>query len=183
MPLLQSVAERTVDLLQEEGAPEPRYMLPAVSRHAETIRNHVASWAVPVEVVTGEDAKRAAFRAAHASVAASGTVVLELALAGIPTVVVYKLDGPARVLLRRFVKTWTIVLPNLVLGRPVVREYVDEYARPELIARALAAMARPTPERTAQVEAFSELDAVMKGPDDQTPAERARAVVETFLFP
>ena len=183
MPLLQTVAERTVDLLQEEGAPEPRYMLPAVSRHAETIHSHVASWAVPVEVVTGEDAKRAAFRAAHASVAASGTVVLELALAGIPTVVVYKLDGPARVLLRRFVKTWTIVLPNLVLGRPVVREYVDEYARPELIARALAAMARPTPERTAQVEAFSELDAVMKGPDDQTPAERARAVVETFLFP
>lgn len=183
MPLLQTVVERTVALLKAEGAPAPRYVLPAVSRHAETIRNHVAGWGVPVEVVTGEDAKRAAFRAAHASVAASGTVILELALAGIPTVVVYKLDGPARVLLRRFVKTWTIVLPNLVLGRPVVREYVDEYARPELIARALASMARPTPERTAQVDAFAELDAVMKGPDNQTPAQRARVVVDSFLFP
>jgi lipid-A-disaccharide synthase len=40
---------------------------------------------------------------------------------------------------RRLVKVWTIVLPNLVLGRPVVREYVDEMARPEALARALKA--------------------------------------------
>ncbi|MGD1887134.1 MAG: lipid-A-disaccharide synthase [Cohaesibacteraceae bacterium] len=183
MPLLRTVTERAVELLKAEDAPTPLYVLPAVARQKEKIRRELASWHVEVELVSGEEAKREAFRSAHAAVAASGTVALELALAGIPTVIVYRLDTVARLFFRRFIKAWTIVLPNLILGRPVVREYVDEYARPELIARALASMSRPTPERTAQVEAFKELDAVMKGSDDQTPAERARMVVDTFLFP
>jgi lipid-A-disaccharide synthase len=182
MPVLHETLARLLVLMEQSGQPAPRLVLPAVTRHEPRIAQMVAQWPFQVAVVNGQEAKRAAFRQAHAAIAASGTVTLELGLAGVPTVVVYKLDGLAR-LVRFLVKTWTTVLPNLVLGRPVVREYIDEYIRIELLARALMALATDTPERRAQVEAFKELDQVMRGPDEASPAQRARGVVERLVFP
>ena len=182
MSLLKEAMEITLGLLQSAGQPAPHITIPAVAKHASTIASQVADWPFKVDVVSDELAKRAVMRRAHAALAASGTVTLELALSGIPTVVFYKLDTVAH-LLRRLVKVWTIILPNLVLGRPLLREYVDEFARPEALARALFALAIDTPERRAQVEAFAELDSLMKGHDDRTPAQRASDVVDGFLFP
>lgn len=180
MPLLRDTLVRTLELVGEGN--KPHLILPTVAKHEVNLRSLVADWPVPVAVTSDHAEKRAAFRNAHAAIAASGTVSLELALSGVPMVVVYRLDWLARQF-RSLVKVWTIILPNLVLGRPVVREYVDEMARPEALARALAALAADTPERRAQVEAFAELDVVMRGPDEASPADRARAVVERFLFP
>lgn len=179
MPVLKETMIRVSQLMEDA---QPHLILPTVAKHEADLRSRVADWPMPVNVVSDQADKRAAFRSAHAAIAASGTVSLELALSGIPMVVIYRLDWLAR-LFRSLVKVWTIILPNLVLGRPVVREYVDETARPEALARALVALAQDTPERRAQVEAFSELDQVMRGPDEASPADRARAVVERFLFP
>lgn len=180
MPVLRETMTRTFELMAD--GPAPRLVMPTVAKHEETLRALVDDWPMPVQVTSDQAEKRAAFRRAHAAIAASGTVSLELALSGVPMVVVYRLDWLARIF-RSLVKVWTIILPNLVLGRPIVREYVDEFARPEALARALASLATDTPERRAQIEAFGELDLVMRGSDEASPADRARAVVERFLFP
>lgn len=180
MPVLRETMTRTFELLAD--GPAPHLVMPTVAKHEETLRALVDDWPMPVQVTSDPAEKRAAFRRAHAAIAASGTVSLELALSGVPMIVVYRLDWLARIF-RSLVKVWTIILPNLVLGRPVVREYVDESARPEALARALASLATDTPERRAQIEAFGELDLVMRGSDEAPPADRARAVVERFLFP
>lgn len=182
MPILKETLTRTNALLDEQGKRAPTYLLPTVTKQAASIRAETSSWPVKVEIVEGQADKRAAMRRANAAIAASGTVTLELALAGIPMVVLYRLDGAAR-LFRRLIKVWTVILPNLVIGRPVVREYIDEMARPEVLARALASIVTDTPERRAQMEAFEELDALMLGPDETSPAQRARVVVDDFLFP
>lgn len=179
MPVLRDTMIRTQALMGE--GKELRLILPTIAKHEANLRETVADWPMPITIVSDQDEKRAAFRSAHAAIAASGTVSLELALSGVPMVVVYRLDWLAR-MFRSLVKVWTIILPNLVLGRPVVREYVDEFARPEALARALAALASDTPERLAQIEAFAELDSVMRGPDEASPADRARTIVERFLF-
>ena len=57
-------------------------VLPAVPALAEEIRERAADWPVAPRMVVGEKAKFAAFRRAHAALAASGTVTLELALVG-----------------------------------------------------------------------------------------------------
>lgn len=181
MPILRETLIRTNQLMADGGSVQPTYILPSVPKHAASLVETVKDWPLEVEVVSEQAEKRAAMRKAHAAIVASGTATLELALAGIPMVVVYKLDSLAH-LARRLVKVWTIILPNLVLGRPVVREYVDETARPEALARALVALATDTPERRAQIESFEELDGVMAGPDNATPAERACRVVDQFLF-
>ncbi|MGL4445346.1 MAG: lipid-A-disaccharide synthase, partial [Alsobacter sp.] len=67
-------------------------VLPAVPHLLETIRAETAGWAVKPRIVEGTEAKYAAFRQATAALAASGTVTLELALAGVPMVVAYRVS-------------------------------------------------------------------------------------------
>ncbi len=78
----------TIDLVVQRHGPV-ELVLPAVPRHAAEIRARAASWPVQPTIVEGEVATYAAFRRAHAALAASGTVTLELALSGVPMVVAY----------------------------------------------------------------------------------------------
>mgnify|MGYP001571300964 CR=1 FL=1 len=59
---------------------------------------------IPSTIVTTFEDKRAAFRASHAALAASGTVSLELAAAGLPAVIAYKLNPLTHFIVKRLVK-------------------------------------------------------------------------------
>ena len=107
--------------------------------------------------MTGDDARFAALRGACAALAASGTVTLELALAGVPTVAAYRLDALERQVARR-VTGWAMAMPNIVADRVVVDEVVNAMVRPERMGPARRAPARPTrPERRAQIDGFAEV--------------------------
>ena len=75
-------------------------------------------------------------------------MLFELALAGIPTVATYKTDFFIRLVLSR-IRTWSAVLPNLVVDYPVFPEFYDEFLRPEMLARTLERLAADTPQRAA----------------------------------
>ena len=62
-------------------------------RCAASIEQHLPAWPKQPHLVEGEEDKFRAFKLAHAALAASGTVTLELALAGTPMVVAYKVDA------------------------------------------------------------------------------------------
>ena len=78
--------------------PDVEVVLPAVPHLADEIAARTAAWPRRPTIVLGEGEKFEAFRRAHAALAASGTVTLELALAGVPMVVAYKVDPIARLL-------------------------------------------------------------------------------------
>ena len=100
------------------------------------------------EILTGDDAKWSAFARADAALAAAGTVLFEVALAGIPTIATYKTDFFIRLILSR-IRTWSGALPNLVAGYPVFPEFYDEFLRPEMLARILERLSADTPQRAA----------------------------------
>ncbi|MBZ8132307.1 lipid-A-disaccharide synthase [Afifella sp. IM 167] len=156
--------------------PETRFILPAVSHLADEIRARTAAWPVAPEIVLGEADKLKAFRRAHAALAASGTVTLELALAGVPMVVAYRVDPLAR-RLRWLLRVPSIVLANLVLGENAVPEFIDEEGPPEVLAGNLLPLLADGPARRAQLRAFDRLDAIMVADDGRTPSERAAAIV------
>jgi lipid-A-disaccharide synthase len=122
-------------------------------KHGALVRKLAKDWAVEPEISTDIEGKTTAFSTADAALAASGTVTLELALAGIPTVSIYKLD-PFMRQLRRHVKIWTASLPGLIADQPVIPEFFDEMIRPEKLARELERLARPGPSRDAQLQGF-----------------------------
>ena len=127
------------------------------------------------EVVEGEDAKFAAFRQAHAALAASGTVTLELGLAGIPMIVAYKVDWIVRQF-KWLLTAHSIVLTNLVLGHNAIPEFLDEEANARNLAVHLLPLLEASPERVAQETALAELDDKMTLPDE-TPSERVARIV------
>ena len=107
-----------------------------------------AAWPVAPKIVLGEEAKFAAFRAARAALAASGTATLELALAGVPIVGAYKVSLIEEQL-KYLIKVPSILLPNLILGERAIPEFLQAECTPAALGAALAALVREGPERAA----------------------------------
>ncbi len=154
-------------------------LLPAVPRLVDEIRARLSDWPVKPTIVEGEAEKLKAFRRAHAALAASGTVSLELALSAVPTVVAYRVDLLVR-LLKPFLTAKSIVLSNLILDELAVPEFIDGDSDPARLAAALTPLLREGAERAAQLAAFDRLERLMD-PDGPPPSTRAaEAVLEAL---
>lgn len=172
---LLPVFGETLGRLRDEGH-QFDLILPAISHLESEIRAGVAAWKAPPRIVLGEDAKFAAFRQADAALAASGTVTLELALAGVPMVVGYRVTYIESAILRRLVTAHSAVLANLVLGSNAIPEFIQQDCTVDNLATSLAPLLSDTPERAAQLAA---LEQVRQRIDTggETPSERAAAIV------
>lgn len=133
--------------------PDMRFLLPTVPKQEGLVRQITAPWAIKPEITIGPGAKWQAFAQADAAIAASGTVILELALAGIPVISAYKADWIIRLMHKR-IKIWTAAIPNLVADYPVVPEYLNEAIRPGALARWMERLTTATPEREAMLSGF-----------------------------
>lgn len=153
-----------------------RFLLPTVSRQEQIVRSMVATWPFPVEVATGDAFKWDAFARADAALAVSGTVILELGLAGVPVVSAYKTDWLIRMISHK-IKTWTGALPNLIADYAVVPEYVNDVVRPASLARWAERLSTDTLQRRAMLEGF---DLVWRRMQTDTPSglAGARALLE-----
>ncbi|MXN67010.1 lipid-A-disaccharide synthase [Stappia sp. GBMRC 2046] len=164
--------------------PEVQVTLPAVPHLEGEIRKNTANWPVAVDIVVGEDAKFRAFRRAHAALAASGTVSLELAISAIPMAVAYKLDWFYRRIkdLNRIIKfagVDSMVLPNIILGKNVVPEFLDDEASAESLAKVVLDLLHEGEARTRQLREFATLEDRMRLPDNLSQSgEAARIVTE-----
>ncbi|WP_102958457.1 lipid-A-disaccharide synthase [Mangrovicella endophytica] len=160
--------------LVKQRVPDVEAVLPAVERLRPAIEAEVANWPVKPRLVSGAEAKWQAFGEADAALAASGTVSLELALAGVPMALAYKLD-PIGYRLRHLISGWTAALPNYIAGHPLVPEHFHEFVRPEHLARRLERLLADTPERRAQIEGFAGIRRAMAV--EHRPGDLAAAVV------
>ena len=100
----------------------------------------------PFPIVRG--ASFPVLRAADAAMCKSGTTTLEAAVAECPLVVAYRTSGWTYAIARRVVKIPHIGLVNVVAGREVAREFVQDALRPTRVADALEPLLEPGAERT-----------------------------------
>jgi len=150
----------TLGLLQQQGvAFEP--VLPTMPHLVDAVTAGLKSWPVQPRVVVGEQDKRAAFRIARAAFAKSGTVTLELAIAGVPMVAAYKGGDVEAWIARRVIRSASVILANLVVGENVVPEYIQQDCTPEKLAPALREVLGDSVLRQRQVDAFAGLDTIM----------------------
>jgi lipid-A-disaccharide synthase len=154
----------------------PEIVLPTLPHLHERIKAATMDWPVPPRIVVEVKDKQAAFRRARAALAKSGTVTLELALAGVPMVAAYKVSLLEEMVARLAIRVPSAILPNLVLGENVVPEFLQRVCTPENLANALLPLLGEGPERRRQVEAFSRLDAKMEA-GSASPSSRAAAIV------
>jgi lipid-A-disaccharide synthase len=146
----------------------------------EKVTAAVASWPLQPRIVVGEQGKQAAFRVARAALTKSGTVTLELALAGVPMVTAYRGGAVEAWIARRVIRTSSVILANLVIGENVIPEFLQGDCAPDKLAAALQDVLGDTPLRRRQLEAFAKLDAIM-ATDKRPPSFQAADVVLATL--
>jgi lipid-A-disaccharide synthase len=147
---------KAVDLLYERDI-APQVIMPIVPHVRPLIEARLKSWRTRPHLIEGEEDKFRAFRLAHAALTASGTVTLELGLAGTPMVVAYRVDWLAARPLRFLIKAPSVVLANLVLTEQAFPEFLQEDCTPENLARAIELLLKDTFERRGQLAALARI--------------------------
>jgi lipid-A-disaccharide synthase len=172
---LAGIFGEALALLQARVGPI-EVVVPTVAHLLAKVTQATSTWPVRPRIVVEQAEKQEALRTARAALAKSGTVTLELAIAGVPMVAAYKVSNLEARVIRRLVRVPSYILANLVIGQNVVPEFVQDECTPERLAAALAPLIGDTPERRRQIEAFSWLDTIMEI-GSRAPAARAADIV------
>jgi lipid-A-disaccharide synthase len=157
--------------------PKLHVVLALAESVADEARAAAQAWPVQPFLIEGEQARIDAMRGATLALACSGTVTTELALAGCPFVVAYRLSGLTYWLLRVAIKTRWITLINIAAGREIAPELIQGRCNGPELAKALALRLDDEAFRLRQIadqtEALNRLGPV--GGED--PSERAADAV------
>jgi lipid-A-disaccharide synthase len=153
-------------------------LLPTVQHVAHYVHEHTRDWPAPLHIFESDTDKYAAFDAARAAIAASGTVTTELALAGTPMVVAYRLGALTYALVRPFVRVSYITLANILLNRRAIPELIQWKCTGDALAQAALPLLLDEAARTRQQHDLAEAMARM-GLGGEPPSLRAaRALLE-----
>jgi len=163
-------------LLLKKSHPDLRAVIPVVPSTADVVKSMTQHWLL--DVIFADIAERHdAFAACNAAMAKSGTVTLELALAGVPMVVAYRVSATTAFIVRRMgVSVKHASLVNLLAGRQVVPEFLQEECTASGLALAVDELLRSMEAREAQAQGFRDVARVL-GERTPPPSERAAKVV------
>jgi lipid-A-disaccharide synthase len=174
------VLEDTVARLWQQ-MPRLRVVLPTLGHLAPQVRAAVERWKVPVLVLEDRWERFEAYAASWLAIAASGTVSLEVALAGLPLITIYRTGLLTGWLARRLITVPHVNLVNLILRRPAVPEFLQEDCRPELIAASAARLMTDAHLRQEQQAALAEAIGLLGGIGEPSPSQRAAARILEIL--
>jgi lipid-A-disaccharide synthase len=159
--------------------PALKVVMPVAATVADLVRAETAAWSVQPHLIEEEGLKDDAFVAATVALACSGSVTTELALAGCPMVVGYRLGALTHAILKRLITTRYITLFNIAAGREVAPELVQDRCTGPALAATVGALLDDPERRAHQIERQNAALDAMGRQDIGDPAERAAdAVIE-----
>lgn len=178
---LHYMAELFIRTAREIAAnsPDVQFLVPLVSRETrqifETALYRLGGDKLALTILFGH--AHAALTAADVALVASGTATLETALLKRPMVITYKLSRISAYLMRRKGYLPYVGLPNVMAGRFIVPELLQEDATPENLAQALLNLLRDEQVQAGLLAEFEQMHQVLR----QNTAERACEAVMSYL--
>ncbi len=173
---LLPVFQETVSRLKRKY-PALRVVVPTVVTVAEKVKKAVASWDVPVTVVTGEKARYDAFAAANAALAASGTVALELAMARVPYCIAYKMNPISSFLAPLVVKGKYVNLVNILADKLIVKEFLLKNCRADWLANEVDLLLSDETYRQTQISQASQVLNLLGAGQAETPSDKVADIL------
>lgn len=158
--------------------PNTQVVIPTFSHLVPFVRQFTDKIPAPVHLETAPARKWLAFKACDLAVAVSGTVGLELAVAGVPHVIAYKMNPITWEIVRRKIRVRFAHLANILLNREVVPEFIQGNCLPDPIAEALVGLERNP---GTQAGVFEEIRDLIGFSGEKTPARRAAEFVSEYL--
>lgn len=152
------------------------FVIPTVKTVAERVKKMCEGTKLPITIVEDEITRYGAFKASSAAIAASGTVALELAIAGVPHIVGYKVSPFSAWLVKHFLHIQFVNLSNIILGREIIPEVLQERCIPVNIALYIQGLLNKDSWYEKQIEGFAKVRQLL-GMGEQTPSERACEII------
>ena len=152
--------------------PELQFILPCANpERRQQMEAILADSCLQLPVILLDGQGHEALAACDAVLIASGTATLEAMLFKRPMVVAYRMASLTFRILKRLVKVGHVALPNLLAGREVAPEFLQDAATPEAMGRALLARLGDTPEREQTEAVFMDLHQTLRRDADRCAAE------------
>ncbi len=172
------VFRRTVETLARDRT-SIRFVLPTIAHVEGVVSEAVSAWTVPVTLIAGsEDDKFAALCASDVALAASGTVTLELSVAGLPSVVVYRANPLTAAIIRRIVRVPYVSMANIIAGREVMPEFLQESCTSENLVDAIGRLLDDEALRDDQKSTMTDVVAALGKGGEPPHLRAAKAVLE-----
>lgn len=152
-------------------------VLAAASGIADAVAAQTTDWRVRPIIVRGIAERYDAFAACKAALTKSGTSTLELAMAGVPMAVTYRVNPISGFLGRRLIKVPYVAMINLLAGKALVPELLQEQCRPDILADTLLSLLRDPAKAAAQREGFAAALASLRAPAGAPSDAAAQAVL------
>ena len=136
--------------LLKKQLPEVQFAMPrAGTIPLEILQSKIKASGLGIKITEGHNYDL--FSVADLALATSGTVTLEAALCGLPSIIVYRTSALNAFIARRVINIPNIGLPNIVAGRQILPELLQEKFTPANVAK--TAVELLAPERRPQLEA------------------------------
>ena len=178
--LLPVFGETVARLQSALGERRLRILIPTLPHLGGHIRDATEPWPVRVEVLEDRDRFYPSLAAADTALCASGTVVLELARAGLPGVVAYKLNALTAWIARRLIHLRHVSLVNIIAGRTIMPEHLQENCEPGRLSADLLVLLSDEGARNEQIGAFRKVLEDL-GEGGEPPSQRAAEVVRSMI--
>lgn len=146
-----------------------------------TMRQETDGWHVRTHILSNTEDKKGLFSSATAALAKSGTIGLECALAGLASITAYRANPLSVWMLRRMIKTPYVNLANILAGKMVVPELLQENCTAEKLASALKPLLMDVNARTLQQQELTRISEMLGTNDRQSPSEKAADIVLGML--
>lgn len=159
--------------------PELAVVVPVSPTVAGPVRILTADWPARVHLVEDEIGKADAMAAATVALACSGSVTTEIALAGCPVVVGYRLEPLTYAILKRLIRTPYITLFNIAAGEEIAPELVQDRCTGERLAAEVGHRLNEPMLRIGQIERQNAaLEKMGRGLPGDPSARAADAVID-----
>ena len=149
-------------------------VLAAAAGIAEAVTAQTRDWPVPPIIVRDVATRYDAFAAARAALTKSGTSTLELAMAGVPMAVTYRVNPLSAMLARRMIKVEHVAMINLLAGRALVPELLQQDCTPAKLSETLHGLITGESAAATQRAGFAAALASLRAPAG-TPSSAAAA--------
>ena len=169
-----------VDILLR-SRPDILVVIPTLPHLKEYIHKFFVGKGINPLVIDQEEDKFDCFAASAAALAASGTVSLELALTDTPHIIAYRVSAFSAWLARRLIKTPYANLVNILLGRPLVPELLQEECQPVKMTQELCKLLDNKEVRAEQLRGFREALIRIGLGDPEKPSQKAAEAVLSVI--
>jgi lipid-A-disaccharide synthase len=168
------------ETLQRVSARVPNLqpVVPLAAPVADAVRQATSAWPARSILVSDTEDKHDAFAASAAALTKSGTSTLELAMAGVPMLMTYRVNPLTAAIAHRLVGVRYASLVNLLAGREIIPEFIQQACTPERLSGTLLGLLSDPAAADAQRAGFRAVLDQLRPPHGLPSEAAADAVLE-----